>query len=318
MTTKKKSFHLVDPELAEALDTLPHLELTEENLSAVRKEIAAMNVPVPDHLPVDVAEKWIPGPDGAPHVRVIVFTPTQMPSPRPALLDIHGGGMVLGSADMNNATNAMLAAELGCSVFSVDYRLAPEHPHPAPVEDCYAALKWIHLNAEDLGINRDKIAVTGMSAGGGLAAALALLARDRGEVKLIFQHLLAPMLDDRTCVREPGPYVGEYVWTRESNYFGWKSLLGCDPGSPGVSPYASPARAEDLSGLPPAFISVGALDLFVEENIEYARRLIQAGVPTELHIYPGAYHGFNMAPKARITQAANRDALEALRRAFHG
>jgi triacylglycerol lipase len=150
-----------------------------------------------------------------------------------------------------------------------------------------------------------------------LAAALGLLARDRGEIALAFQLLIAPMLDDRTCtLAEPHPYTGEFIWTREANRFGWTSLLGQEPGVPDVSPYAAAARAEHLEGLPATFINVGALDLFLEEDIEYARRLTRAGVPTEFHIYPGAYHGFRMVADAQVTQTAARDQLAALKRAL--
>ena len=154
-------------------------------------------------------------------------------------------------------------------------------------------------------------------AGGGLTAGLALLTRDRGEVPLAFQLLIYPMLDDRTVTSaEPHPYTGEYIWTHDANRFGWTALLGQEPGSPDVSPYASAARAEHLEGLAPAFISVGTLDLFLEEDMEYARRLMRAGVPTELHVYPGAFHGFNMAASAKVSQAFVRDQLDALARAL--
>ena len=156
----------------------------------------------------------------------------------------------------------------------------------------------------------------GESAGGGLAAALALLARDRGEYSIAFQHLIYPMLDDRTGTETPHPYAGEYLWTPANNMFGWSALLSVAPGSAGVSPYAAAARAADLAGLPPAFIATGALDLFVEEDIEYARRLIRAGVPVELHVYPGAFHGFDLSPDARVAQEARRISVAALRRAL--
>jgi acetyl esterase/lipase len=215
---------------------------------------------------------------------------------------------------MTDARNRLLARELGCVVVSVDYRLAPETTFPGAVEDCYAALRWLHAEARTLGVDVGRIAIGGESAGGGLAASLALLARDRGEVPLAFQLLIYPMLDDRTGVTvEPSPTVGEFGWSRESNRFGWASLLGRDPGGADVSPYAAAARAEDLAGLPPAYIAVGTLDLFLEENLEYARRLMRAGIPTELHVYPGAYHGFQgMAPEARISKAFVNDYFAAL------
>jgi acetyl esterase/lipase len=173
------------------------------------------------------------------------------------------------------------------------------------------------MNARDLGVDSNRLAIGGDSAGGGLAAGLALLTRDRGEVPLVLQLLIYPMLDDRTVtVADPHPYTGEYIWTADANRFGWTALLGQEPGGPDISPYAAAARAEKLEGLPPTYISVGTLDLFLEEDMEYARRLIRAGVPTELHVYPGAFHGFPMAADAQVTRAHTRDYLNALTRAF--
>jgi acetyl esterase/lipase len=256
--------------------------------------------PFPD---VDVTERHVPGPQGAPEVRVLVYLPKSAPRPLPALLWIHGGGYVLGSADQDDPQVKNIVDQIGCAAVSVDYRLAPETPHPGPVEDCYAALKWLQEHAAELGVDPGRIAIGGASAGGGLAAGLGLLARDRGEVPLAFQLLIYPMLDDRTVSHpDPHPYTGEFIWTHDANRFGWTSLLGQEPGSEGVSPYAAAARAEHLAGLPPTYICVGALDLFLEEDMEYARRLIREGVPTELHVYPGAYHGFNMAAEAQVTQ----------------
>lgn len=310
--------HLVDPELLAALDAFPQLDIGPETLAVVREGMRQMSasMPVPDALPVDVEERRIDAPEGH-RIGALVYRPCGTAPPRPAVLHIHGGGYILGSMHMMDGANRALAADLGCIVVSVDYRLAPETPHPGPVEDCYTALRWLYANAGALGVDATRIAVSGESAGGGLAAALALLARDRGEVPLVYQRLIYPMLDDRTCAeRDPNPFTGEFVWTRADNRFGWRALLGHEPGVPGVSPYAAPARAEDLSGLPPAFISVGALDLFLDENMEYARRLLHAGVPTELHVYPGAFHGSDLAADATVTVEARRNAREALRRAF--
>jgi acetyl esterase/lipase len=216
---------------------------------------------------------------------------------------MHGGGYLFGDAEMMDIPNTMLAAQLQCVVVSVDYRLAPETHFPGPLNDCYAALKWLHDNAAELSVDPKRIATKGESAGAGLAAALALMARDKGEVPIIFQQLDAPMLDDRTCTtKTPNAFTGEFVWTREANHFAWSSMLGQAPGSAGISQYA--------------YILVGALDLFLDEDIDYAKRLLAAGVPTELHVYPGVFHGFQIAPEARVVQESYKESVAALARAL--
>jgi acetyl esterase/lipase len=315
MTTR----HLVDPELVAFLDQTPPLRLTRENLPGIRaerKQLLAEQRSAQRVFPdIDVQERSLSSEPGAPDVRVLVYVPKGAPRPLGALLWIHGGGYVLGSADGDDVLVKTIVDRVGCAAVSVDYRLAPEAPFPAPVEDCYTALRWLHAHAAELGVNSDRIAIGGSSAGGGLAAALGLLARDRAEVPVAFQLLLVPMLDDRTVTHpDPHPLTGEFVWTAESNRFGWSALLGHAPGIDGVSAYAVPARAASLAGLPPTFIGTGALDLFLEEDMEYARRLVRAGVPTELHMYPGVYHGFGQTPQARVTQAYQRDYMQALER----
>ena len=313
------SKHLVDPELLPGLEMLPPFEFSDETLPIMRQQFAEMDLFQESENAAAGAivrdEVFVPGPEGAPDVRVLTYTHRDKGAGRPAYLDIHGGGFIIGSADMGDAANRNLAAELGCVVVSVDYRLAPETRFPGNIEDCYAALKWLHAHAGEVGASSGRIAIGGGSAGGGLAAALGLLARDRGEVPIIHQHLIYPMIDDRDQ-GEGHDYVGEFGWTRGSNYFGWKSILGQEPGSEGVSPYAAAARAESLEGLPSTFIGVGALDLFLESNMEYARRLARAGVPVELHVYPGAYHGSSIVAEARSTQQLQRDQIEALRVVF--
>jgi acetyl esterase/lipase len=313
--------HLVDPELAPLLDTFPPVVLNREQLPLIRAGVAQMVAQMAATAPafpmIEVAERLVPGPADAPDVRVLLYRPRDVAHPLPALLWIHGGGYVAGSADQDDLRMKTLVSEVGCVAVSVDYRLAPDTSHPGPVEDCYAALEWLHRNAAELVVDGARIAIGGASAGGGLAAALGLLTRKRGTVPLAFQLLIYPMLDDRTVTHaEPHPHTGEFIWTPEANHFGWTALLGQAPGSADVSPYAAAARADDLAGLPPAYICVGALDLFLEEDIEYARRLIRAGVPTELHVYPGAYHGFNIVPTAQVVQAFERDITAALRRAL--
>ena len=313
MTTK----HLVDPELAAILDLIPATTLTAENLKQIRAMGSGAAADLPQFAALSTSEQFVPGMEGAPNVRVLVCKPPTVQEALPVLIWLHGGGYVMGSAEGETLMVKTIVSAIGCVTVSVDYRLAPETSYPGSVEDCYAVLKWVSTHANELGIDPNRIAVGGSSAGGGLAAALALLARDRGEFHLMFQLLIAPMIDDRTVtLAEAHPYTGEFIWTRDANRFGWTSLLGQEPGGADVSPYAAAARAETLAGLPATFINVGAIDLFLEEDMEYARRLMRAGVPTELHVYPGAYHGFRMVADAQVTQAAQRDQLNALKRAF--
>ncbi|HTU09937.1 MAG TPA: alpha/beta hydrolase [Allosphingosinicella sp.] len=306
------SRHLVDPELAPFLEMFPSMMLSLETLDAMRKR--ELPLPPIEESNVDLERIYVPGPKDAPEILLHVYRPRDVPRPLPCIYHIHGGGYVGGKAKDLEPAHRPLAAELGCAIVSVDYRLAPETPFPGPLEDCYAGLAWTFAQAEALGLDPARIGVMGESAGGGLAAALALLARDRGEYRLAFQQLIYPMLDDRTCADEPHPYAGEFLWHAHNNRFGWTSLLGREPGGEGVSPYAAPARATDLAGLPPSFVSTGALDLFLDEDILYAQRLLRAGVPTELHVYPGAFHAFDMMPGAAVAEQARRDSRAALKR----
>ena len=309
------SRHLVDQDLLPILDAVPPLEFSEELLPAIRAASLPIQAQGSGLERVQLLKRLVPGPAGAPDVEIALYRPEVKSAVLPCILHIHGGGYVIGTTASMEPIHRALAAAAECCIVTVEYRLAPETPFPGALEDCYAALSWLHASAGALRIDAGRIGVMGESAGGGLAAGLALLARDRGEFPLAFQHLIYPMLDDRTCVSPlPHPYAGEFIWTPTSNHFGWSSLLGCTPGSDNVSPYAAAARAEDLSGLPPAFISTGALDLFTEEDLEYARRLMRAGVPVELHVYPGAFHGFDMLSGCAVSRAAQRDSLAALRR----
>ncbi len=308
----------LDPDLRPLLDAVPNVEFTAETLPQIRVAMTAMFAQTPPPAVKAIVEDFtIPGPEGAPPVRVVSYRPPGGALITPAILHIHGGGFVVGSPAMADAANQRLAVEFGCRVLSVDYRLAPETPFPGAIEDCYAALRWLHDSAAALGVDPHRIGIKGESAGGGLAAALALLARDRGGPAIRFQHLTYPMLDDRTVTdSEPNPFTGEYMWTRAYNRFGWSSLLGHAAGEGEVSPYAAAARAPDLAGLPPAFLSVGGLDLFLDENLTYAGRLARACVPVELHLYPGAFHGFDMATDVRVSRRAQQASDEALRRSL--
>jgi triacylglycerol lipase len=306
------SLPLVDPELRPLLDAWPTITLTTETLAELRGRTLPLP-PAPDSG-VDVEEREVPGPAGAPAIRLHIYRPRGAAGPLGCIYHIHGGGYVGGKAGELAFVHRPLAGALGCVIVSVDYRLAPETVFPGAIEDCYAGLAWTIAHADDLGIDPARVGVMGESAGGGLAAALALMVRDRGEYRLAFQHLTYPMIDDRTCTRPAHPVAGEFIWTPANNRFGWAALLGCEPGSEGVSPYAAAARAEDLAGLPPTFIMTGTLDLFVDEDIEYARRLIAAGVPTELHIHPGGFHGFDALPGPGVANRAQAQRLDALAR----
>ncbi|GAB3840242.1 alpha/beta hydrolase [Dactylosporangium cerinum] len=255
-----------------------------------------------------------PGPAGQPPVRVRVYRPAGLPRPAPALYWIHGGGFVQGRPEQDDRSCIAFARELGAVVASVDYRLAPQHPFPAPLDDAYAGLQWLAANAAELGVDPGAIAIGGASAGGGLAAGLALLARDRGVVSPVFQLLVYPMLDDRTVLRTGVDTTYLRAWTPQNNRFGWSAYLGREPGGPGVSDYAAPARCEDLSGLPPAWIGVGTNDLFHDEDLDYARRLQAAGVACDLTVVDGAFHGFDaIFSKTGVAQAFLDAQIAALR-----
>lgn len=314
-TQAVSTLHLVREDLRAFLNAYPLPELNAVTLAAIRAMPAMAYPPSPEVPGVSVEERFVERDDGQPDVRVLVYLPSVESSAKPAILHMHGGGLVLGAPEMSDASNRKQASALGAVIVSVDYRLPPEHPYPAPLEDCYAVLKWLHANAPTLGVDPHRIAVKGESAGGGLAASLALLVRDRGEMPLAFQCLTFPMIDDRTP-EEGNPYTGEFIWTARSNRFSWGCYLGDQAGTDGVPCYAAAARATDLHGLPPALIVTTTLDLFLEENLEYARRLTRAGVPVELLVYPGAYHGFQMAGDSDINRRYERDIREVLANAF--
>jgi acetyl esterase len=308
------SRHLVDPQIIEMLD-MPSLDLTPATLPEIRANplFTAELVPPP---PFAVGEAYA-SVGGSPDVRLVVMDPPSSARDRGAVLHLHGGGMVVGTADRAVADKPHLALEHDCVVVSVDYRLAPETPFPGPQEDNYAALLWLAQNATSLGVDPAKIVVMGESAGGGLAASLALMSRDRGGPQLAGQVLIYPMLDWRTGGPDD-PYrnrhTGEFVWTREKNRFGWEALRGDYRPEDERKAWFSPALAEDLAGLPPAYISTGALDLFLDEDLDYARRLIDCGVKTELHVYPGAIHAFEMVPDTALAAQAAMDLKRGLGR----
>lgn len=250
-----------------------------------------------------VEHTFAPGRESTPDVPLLACTPAGRES-KGCIFYIHGGGMVLGS-NVNGVDEMLDYAEaLDLSVVSVEYRLAPENPHPAPVNDCWTGLRWTIDNADDLGFGRGPVIIAGESAGGGLAAATALVARDHGDSPLRGQLLIAPMLDHRSSTRSMRSIGDATVWTRESNVFGWSSLLGQIPAGE-IPPYASPTLAGELADLPPTYIDVGGADAFRDESLDYGSRIAQAGGLVDLHVWAGAYHGFDgMAPTAHVSQTA--------------
>jgi acetyl esterase/lipase len=266
-------------------------------------------IPTPAGRGVTVAKRVI----GDPTVPVRIFTPDAGSAPRPAVLYIHGGGMIVGSPQFEAFGTARIARNLGVVAVSPDYRLAPEHPFPAAFDDCMTTLRWMFGHADELGIDPGRIAVIGGSAGGGLSAAVAQRCHDEG-IALRAQVLMYPMLDDRTALRTDHEGRGTFGWTQSSNRFGWTSYLGREPRLADAPEYAAPARRDDLTGLPPAWVGVGELDLFFEEDVAYAQRLEAAGVPCELLTVPGMYHAADgLALKAAAMQDFHHRAQEFLR-----
>jgi acetyl esterase/lipase len=315
-----------DPQLAAGLAEFEQAVpggITVDDIPATRQVLdglnAAMAAEAPDILGVVTGDHHAPGPDGAPDVMVRIYQPETRPDTLPALLWIHGGGYVLGNVQGDDLKAKSMALALNCVVASVEYRLAPEHPFPAPLEDCYAALKWLVGSADQFGINTARIAIGGASAGGGLAAGLGLLVRDRAEVDVCYQLLIYPMIDDSN-VEQAGPDVPDApLWTRANNLVGWRSYLQQEPGSEGISAYAAAIRAEDVSDLPPTYIGVGTPDLFRDEDIAYAQRLMKAGVPTELHVYADGFHGFDLfAAESDAAQRFMAEHTRLLHRTLHG
>lgn len=273
----------------------------------------------PRRAPADVRieEHIVPGPEGAPPVSVRLYRPRSAQGPTPALLWNHGGGFLFGSPVQDEAGSIGFARELGLTVVAPRYRKAPLHTAPAPVEDAHTVLSWLVAGAERLEVDPDRIVIGGASAGGGITTALALMCRDRGGPRPLFQLLVYPMLDDRTTLRTDLDALPTRLWSVDNNRFAWRSYLDQDPGGAGVSPYAAPARCEDPSGLPPAWIGVGTLDLFHDEDLAYAERLRAAGVPCEVHVVEGAFHGFEaIFPEAEVTRAFMGAQVAALRSAL--
>ena len=312
---------ITDPQLLEALEGAVPEGIDLSDIPAVRTlyDAPQVNEAAAPIRGVSSADCYAPGPPDSPDVMVRIYRPEAQTGSLPALLWIHGGGYILGSVSGDHLRAGSLSLSLNCIVASVEYRLAPENPFPAAVEDCYAALKWLAQQSSRFGVTRDRIAVAGVSAGGGLAASSALMARDRAEVDICYQLLIYPMINDCNVQQASPDLPDAPVWPRANNLIAWRAYLGTEPGADDISPYAAAFRAEDLSGLAPAFIGVGTVDLFRDENIAYARRLMDHGVPTELHVYRDGFHAFDgAAPDSDAAQRFTAEYTRVLKRALHG
>ncbi len=295
----------LDPELLPALETFPALDLDRDNIAKIRALLAERPQPP---FSVDVLADELKAPSADGDVTVYRFRKSDAAN-QAALIWIHGGGYIMGNADEDRAR--IIAHECECTVFSVDYRLAPEHPFPAGPDDCFATLRWVMNNADDLGIDPARVAIGGASAGGGMAAGVALMNRDRDNFPLRLQLLLYPMIDNLHETIS-GKYTNHPVWKQRTSFNAWDMYLNGKPALD-ASPYAAATRAADLGGLPPAYICVGAEDLFRDEDIAYAQRLITAGIACELAVYPGLYHGADsFVPKARVSRRLNEAFMRAL------
>tara|TARA_Y100000768_G_scaffold385020_1_gene370208 strand:+ start:3490 stop:4395 length:906 start_codon:yes stop_codon:yes gene_type:complete len=293
-------------------------EITDENLNIVRQTLNDQRPPLADTETFKVTrEEVIACQEDGPDVRCLLYVPEGIEKSKcAAYLHIHGGGYILGSPEGSDLQNLVTASKLGIIILSVDYRLAPENPIPAPLDDCYAALSWLHENSERLSIDRSRIGIGGESAGGGLAASLAIKARDLGQYNICYQSLTYPMLDDRTgsCENPGDPLVGEFVWTREFNMYAWNSYLkGSNREAPQV-----PARLERFDDLPPTWMFTVSLDLFRDENIRYAHKLMSAGVSCDLVVYPGACHAFQRIENSELAKRYRNDFINALERGLRG
>lgn len=296
------------------LDEIGEVTIDEANLAAMRRR--TLRSPGTPTGAVEHLDRLAPGAPGDPDVAVRLHRERGAALPRPCLISIHGGGYVIGSHLGDDGRFDRWCTTLACVGISVGYRLAPETPYPGPLEDCYAALRWAYRNAPGLGIDPARIGIIGGSAGGGLAAGLALLARDRGEIPLSLQVLSYPMLDDR-LLTESGR-AGAPLWGPATNQYGWHAYLGAYRSKDEVPGYAVPARARDLTGLPPAFVSVGNLDGLLDEDLDYARRLIAAGVPTDVHVFADGPHAFDsMLPNTAIAARARRTLEDWLQARMH-
>ncbi len=311
---------MIDPELAAVIDQVPQIDLSDPVAArrAFEQLLVSIRIDIPGIETLAIEDRPVPGVNGASDVAVRVYRPERPAglAPVPGIVMIHGGGFVIGSVEAEHAGAALTAMSTGAVVVSVDYRLAPEHPYPAALDDCYAALCWLHDEAEALGVDTDRVALMGASAGGGLAAATALYARDRGGPPVCFQMLQIPELDDRLETPSMRCFSDTPLWNTPLAVQSWRAYLGELAGTPDVPAYAAPTRASDLSGLPPAYISTAEYDPLRDEGIGYALRLLQAGVSVELHQFPGTFHGSALVTTAAVSRRSQAETTLVLRRAL--
>ncbi len=310
----KNDFSKVHPELQQFAKNTPTISFSKKNLWLIN--ILMRFVPSPK-TPEDVLIEnvFIPVHDNRRNIRLRIYKSESIDRPAPILLWLHGGGYVMGRPEMDDWICAEYVRELGITVVSLDYRLAPRYPFPAALDDCFSALKWVSSNSRMLNTDSNHIAIGGNSAGGGLAASLAQLVHDQGDIKVAFQLLVYPMLDDRTILRVDIDGSANVTWDHKSNRFGWESYLGRKCATEDVPVYSVPARRTDLSGLPPAWIGVGSMDIFHDEDVAYARKLKECNVECELEIVPGAFHGFDVFnPRLPVVQDFRKSQMAALKK----
>lgn len=311
-----------DKDFIPYLSELPTIQdfSTTEKIQAMRQMRAKAFQPVPARNDVSMEDRMVPGPSGAPDVMIRLYRPNDALAGGnellPGFLEVHGGGFMMGNVEMMDDWCQMISVKARCLVVNVEYRLAPEDPFPAGVEDCYATLAWMHTHATELGIDPERIAIGGQSAGGGIAAGLALLARDRSGPAISFQLLEIPEIDDRLDTASMKAFQDTPFWNRPNAVFSWQHYLGSDHrGEPSI--YAAPARAKDLSGLPPAYVSTMEFDPLRDEGIRYALGMLEAGISVELHSYAGTFHGSAFLPQAEPTRRNTDEIITILRKRLH-
>lgn len=314
----KTDFSKIHPQLQQAAKIFPKLIYSQKNIWLINLLSRLMPAPKPPQ-DIRIENIFIRGKNDMQKIRLRIYKPKSVKVPMPVLLWMHGGGYVIGNPKQDDVICIHYARELGITIVSVDYRLAPKHPFPAGLEDCYSTLKWIASNSQHLGIDSKRIAVGGGSAGAGLAASLAQFANDQNEVKPIFQLLVYPMLDDRTVLRADIDDNNNITWNQKSNKFGWESYLGKICGDENMPEYSVPARHKNLSGLPATWIGVGTLDIFYDEDLAYAQRLKESGVQCETYVVSGAFHGFDVFDsQLPIVQEFRKSQISALQKCFFG